>query len=782
MTLSMRLFCLFGLLALIFTFVSCGFDKKLTPENAAGLNDAFLCSTGALPSKATPGQKSMIQQLIRALKGDYHAAPLNITYPISGSLFPPEIVAPMFLWEETVEHGGIWLITITFQNDSTRLYVPTTSPTVPPLVIDSACISPTNTLPQPIASRNWTPPPVLWEFIKKKSMQQEAVFHIYGFNIDDMPQSVSKGTVRLTTSGDSVGAPIFYRDVPLMPSINETGKIMPLAKSAVKLVTWRLRDISKPESRLMLADMPTCANCHSFSRDGKWMGMDIDGPNFDKGMYTVSPVEKRMVLRHTDFLSWNYDFNQKSKGKRTIGFLSRISPDGRHVVTTVNEEVYVANYLNHKYLHVFFPTKGVLAVYSKKTGSIALLPGADDSAFVHCDPVWSPDGKYIIFARARARPAAYREGTLKAPDRANAPEEIKMQYSLYCLPFNNGMGGKAKAVEGASNNGMSNNFPKVSPDGKFIVFVKNRNGQLLRPDSKLWIVPFQGGRARLMKCNTDEMNSWHSFSPNSRWMIFASKANTFYTQMFLTHIDEEGNDSPPILIPNSTADNRAVNLPEFVNVAYDAFTGIEALALRPFRNTQQADILYKKGKHQAAIAELEKALLEDMGPRFRSEVLINLGGLLKDYDKAVGYLKEAIALAPDYKIAYYNLGIKYQHQKKDREAVTAYKKVLELDPGDVDARVKLAWIYMLSKVPSIHDTATAVRLAEKADALANGKNIMALQALAAAYSEAGRFADAVNITDLAIAESRKGKDPDGAAFLEKIKSMYMKKIPVSRIE
>ena len=38
---------------------------------------------------------------------------------------------------------------------------------------------------------------------------------------------------------------------------------------------------------------------------------------------------------------------------------------------------------------------------------------------------------------------------------------------------------------------MSNNFPKVSPDGRWIVFVQNKNGLLMRPDSQLYIVPLQ---------------------------------------------------------------------------------------------------------------------------------------------------------------------------------------------------------------------------------------------------------------------------------------------------
>ena len=65
------------------------------------------------------------------------------------------------------------------------------------------------------------------------------------------------------------------------------------------------------------------------------------------------------------------------------------------------------------------------------------------------------------------------------------------------------------------------------------------------------------------------MNSWHSFSPNGRWLVFSSKSRSPYTQMYLTHIDENGNDSPAILIDNATAANRAVNIPEFVNIPPD---------------------------------------------------------------------------------------------------------------------------------------------------------------------------------------------------------------------
>jgi Tol biopolymer transport system component len=145
--------------------------------------------------------------------------------------------------------------------------------------------------------------------------------------------------------------------------------------------------------------------------------------------------------------------------------------------------------------------------------------------------------------------------------RANDPAETQIRYDLYRIPFNDGQGGEPEAIAGASGNGLSNSFPKVSPDGRWIVYVQSRNGQLMRPDSQLYIVPAAGGAAQHMRCSMPLMNSWHSFSPNGRWLVFSSKSRSPYTQMFLTHIDANGNDSPAILIENATAANRATTRP-----------------------------------------------------------------------------------------------------------------------------------------------------------------------------------------------------------------------------
>jgi hypothetical protein len=315
----------------------------------------------------------------------------------------------------------------------------------------------------------------------------------------------------------------------------------------------------------------------------------------------------------------------------------------------VNESLYVQNFWNYKFNQVFYPTRGILAVYTRETGTITALPGADDPAYVHCDTVFTPDGRSIVFARAAARDS-YIPGKPLATF-AGDPNETPIQYGLYRMPFEDGRGGTPLAIAGASDNGMSNSFPKVSPDGRFIVFVQAKNGQLMRPDSKLYLVPIEGGRPRLMRCNQPLMNSWHSFSPNGRWMVFSSKGNTPYTQMFLTHIDEEGNDSPAVLVENSTASNRAVNLPEFVNVPYDDFTGIDVPAVDHTRHFNRGTDLALKGKHEEAIREFETALHTEPNDWKTSEWRIHESLsksllLLGRKDEALREITESLRLNP----------------------------------------------------------------------------------------------------------------------------------------
>jgi hypothetical protein len=504
--------------------------------------------------------------------------PVSIDYPEPGSIFPPGITPPTFLWRDAA--GTSWTIDISFADGSPPVHVTTKGERMRLGDIDPQTVSDSNQPPklnaQQAATWTWTPDATAWSVIQTHSVSGPATVTITGYR--DGEAAWSQSRINFTTSKDDVGAPIFYRDVPLMPSAGVNGVVSPLATSSIPLIHWRLRDIRKPESHTVLKDMPTCANCHSFSADGKTFGMDIDGPANDKGLYAVVPVQKHMTVASKDMVHWNTD---GTVGKIRVGFMSQVSPNGRYVLSTfagptvqsMMDSYYVTNFLDYRFLQVFYPTRGILEYYDRSDGRRHPLPGADDPKYVQTDGVWSRDGKWIVFARAEARDPRPK-GQLAALH-ALDENETQIQYELYRMPFNDGKGGTPERIRGASQNGMSNNFPKISPDGKWIVFVQCKNGQLMRPDSQLYIVPFQGGTARRMRANTRLMNSWHSFSPNGRWLVFSSKARSPYTQMYLTHLDADGNDSPAILIDNATAANRAVNIPEFVNIAADGIDDIQ---------------------------------------------------------------------------------------------------------------------------------------------------------------------------------------------------------------
>lgn len=621
-------------------------------------------------------------------------APITIDFPEEGSIFPPEITAPTFLWRDTAQDSREWQIDVSFTDGLPEIRAKSRGERLRIGEIDPRCVSTTNEPPtltaQQAAARSWMPDAATWTAIKKRSVGRSATVTITG--LGDKNQAVSRGRVTLRTSKDPVGAPIFYRDVPLMPSDLEKGVIKPLAPTAMHLIAWRLRNVGEPRSRLLLEGMHTCANCHSFSRDGKTLGMDLDGPGNDKGLYAIASIRPQMSIRNEDVISWTSFRDAEQGGTMRIGFMSQVSPDGRYVVTTFRGSYYVVNFKDYRFLQVFYPTRGILAWYDRAMGQRHPLPGADDPRYVQTDAVWSPDGRYIVFARAEARDP-YPNGS-KLAEHANDPDETQIQYDLYRVPFNGGKGGRAEPISGASHNGMSNTFPKVSPDGRWIVFVECRNGQLMRPDSQLYIVPAEGGQARRMRSNTALMNSWHSFSPNGRWLVFSSKARSPYTQMYLTHLDQEGRDSPAIPIENATAANRAVNIPEFVNIPPDGLSKIDVPAAEFYRLYDVAKELAEKGQDEAAIAAWKKALELDPGD---AKAQYNLGlALLRKggLDEAIAHFQKAVEGKPEFDLAQSNLGVALLQKGRVEEATLHLQDAVEANPRNGDAQVNLGAVLL----------------------------------------------------------------------------------------
>jgi len=601
---------------------------------------------------------------------------LAIGYPFDGSEFPPEIVAPTLWWTDD-SGAGAWRVTIRFEADDA-------------------------TVTADVDTTAWTPDAEQWESIKLRSMESRAVVtvvrrpRVLGLRVPGARDSVA-----ITTSCDSVGAPIFYRDVPLP---------FRFALRNVPMIKWRLGSVASAEPPpTVLTNLPVCGNCHSFSADGGYLGMDVDLGS-DKGAYALTPFEPTTLLSRDRLITWS-DFVRGEKVP-TFGFLPRVSPDGRFVLAGVKDRAVFLPREDMLFSQIFFPVMGILAYFDRTTRRIEALPGADDERYVQTNGVWTPDGESVIFARSRAAGLSSENAsedivlTLEESAEVLGGEEYlwkaqeggnRFRFDLYRMPFNGGRGGEAEPIAGAADNGMSNYFPKVSPDGKWIVFTQAHSFMLLQPDSKLYIMPASGGEPRLMNANTNRMNSWHSWSPNSRWLVFSSKVFGPYTQLMLAHVDENGIDSPPVLLQNFTDEYRAANIPEFVNVPPDAARVIEERFVDDYSYFRSGRIYQQFREFDRAEEEFRRSLEINPANTFSLYSIATMHREQKDWDAALETYREILRTDPGSSIVHGDLGSLYFEMGENAKAETEYRNALKLDPRNFEAGFNLGVVLLAGK-------------------------------------------------------------------------------------
>ena len=693
---------------------------------------------------------AVMAQALETVSKDDNLLPLIVEYPLDEAVFPADMAAPTFVWSDPAGKVDTWLVDVVSGDGSEHIRVLTQGAT-PPMARDSdpATASKAAAAYKPPARRfplrRWKPDREIWERIKGLSRGQAATVTFFGFHSAEPGRVLSSGHIRLSTSEYSVGAPIFYRDVPL-----PFGYVL----THLKTIRWRLGDVSSDGAPpTLLTDMKVCGNCHSFTADGKTLAMDVDYGS-DKGSYVIADIEPETVLAKDNVISWS-DYRREDR-EPTFGLLSQISPDGRYVISTVKDRSVFLPVEDLHYSQRFFPITGILVVYDRETKKFFSLRGADDRKYVQSNPVWSPDGKTILFARSKC----YKLPDLKDPSsalitRAEAVDFFeggkKFQYDIYRVPFNDGKGGEATPLTGASGNGKSNYFPRYSPDGKWIVFCQSDSFMLLRPDSKLYIMPSAGGAPREMRCNfSDKMNSWHSWSPNGKWLVFSSKANGPFTQLWLTHIDDNGNDTPSVLLEHFTAADRAANIPEFVNIQAGQFAEIRQ-EFADYYTHYRAGVFYeRRHKYVQAIEELQKALSERADHVESLYLLSSCLARTGREKQAIPYGLKAAELVPKSPTINGLLGALFSSTGQYGQALVYLEAAYATTPGDVAVASNLAWVLATSPEAKHRNGVRAVRLAEWACKATTYKSPPLLATLSAAYAEAGQFEQAISSTLKAI--------------------------------
>ena len=468
-----------------------------------------------------------LRQAAEAALDARDAEPLDLLLPWDQTVFPRNMAPPLFDWQGEAQS---WLVCLV-PGDGAR-----------PVVVR-------------VDAPPWEPDGATWEAVKQGSLDSPARAVVAG--LDAQGEVVSAAGIGFSVARQSVDWPIMYQEMPLP---------FTYGREHPEMFTWRMATVADAgPPRTVLADQEVCGMCHHFSADGSAFGLDLDVDG-DKGAFLLTRVRDGLSLTRDDLLSWT----AFQDGGVTLGLFARISPDAGMVVATIREKSMLVTFDDPMFSEFFFPINGVLAYYRSDLGRFGVLPGADDPDFAHAGPDWSPDGASIVFSRAPVMPE-YLEfmgtaGSIPGPPGTGIRDfnqRFPLRFDLYRLEVNGGLGGTPQPLQGASNNGHSNFWPRHSPDGKWLVFTRATNAMMNQPDSELWIIPAQGGEARRLACTRQGHNSWHVWSPDSGWLLFASKTLGPQTRLFLARMHPDGTSSPPAYLHRLATPGLASVLPEF---------------------------------------------------------------------------------------------------------------------------------------------------------------------------------------------------------------------------
>ena len=215
-----------------------------------------------------------------------------------------------------------------------------------------------------------------------------------------------------------------------------------------------------------------------------------------------------------------------------------------------------------------FDTQSDLIAYDVEKNEVTNIE--NDPSELECFPFWAPDGKTLYYCSAHFE---YRDTTDHGQEFLTRTEEVR--YNLYKKDFDPEtlQFGPRQLVFDADAIGKSATLPRISPDGRYLMFTLAQYGvfHIWHHDADIWLLDLQTGNARPMEeINSTDTESYHSWSSNGRWVVFSSRRyDGNYTRPFIAHIDSNGHGSKPFELPCADPDYhrqflKCYNIPEFM--------------------------------------------------------------------------------------------------------------------------------------------------------------------------------------------------------------------------
>jgi Tol biopolymer transport system component len=333
-----------------------------------------------------------------------------------------------------------------------------------------------------------------------------------------------------------------------------------------------------------------CVNCHSFNKNNpNEFLIHIRGSK--GGTYFPHNGEIIKTNLKTDNMPGSSTYPAWHPGGRFVAFSSNQVRQSFYAHPTKSIEVY--------------DLISSLILYDKQTNEITNITTRDTINPLQTFPAWSPDGRYLYFCRA-------------VQNKTNAGRDVNdiknIHYNLVRKSFRNNTKtfGETEMVFNASEQNKSVSFPRISPDGKFLVVTLQNYGTfpVWHEEADLYIINLQTNEITELNVNSNKTESYHAWSSNAKWLVFSSKRmDGRSARPFFTHIGSNGNAGKPFVLPQKDPVHyrkmlESFNIPELISDKIDFSprnfanaAGKVAIQAKPGRGNNNLRIIKTENKN-----------------------------------------------------------------------------------------------------------------------------------------------------------------------------------------